>query len=97
MKRYVVDLKKPDLKKPAQAGKSSKVLDNGVKVELPTQETVRLWVRRDISASSYFLGMLMRYPDLVDQLADELYKRILADEKGALIDRIHAKAETHAG
>lgn len=82
---------------PRKAGAKSSKLENGVKVEMPSQENVRLWVRRDISASSYFLGMLLRYPDLVDQLADELYKRILADEKGAVIDRIHAKAETHAG
>lgn len=71
--------------------RNTKVLDNGVKVEVPTQEQVRLWVKQDLAASSYFLGMLLRYPDLVDRIADELFKRVQSDEHGALIDRIKEK------
>lgn len=69
--------------------RNSTELDNGVKVEMPTKDQVRLWVKQDINASSYFLSMLLRYPDLVDKIADEFYERIVSEEQGALIDHIN--------
>lgn len=68
--------------------KEFKTLETGVKVEMPTKDQVREWIKRDISASSYFLAMLLRYPDIVEALADELYKRIISEEQGALIDHV---------
>lgn len=69
--------------------RNSTELENGVKVEMPTKDQVRLWVKQDINASSYFLSMLLRYPDLVDKIADEFYERIVSEEQGALIDHIN--------
>lgn len=68
--------------------KEFKTLETGVKVEMPTKDQVREWIKRDISASSYFLGMLLRYPDICEKLADELYTRIVSEEQGALIDHV---------
>lgn len=56
----------------------------------PTKEQVVAWVKRDAHAASYFLAMLVRYPDIVDKIADELYDRIMSEEQGALIDSVAA-------
>lgn len=69
-------------------------MENGQK-ELfpPTKEQVRDWVKRDVSASSYFLSMMLRYPELLEELSDKLYEKILSEEQGALID--HVKKPLH--
>lgn len=56
--------------------------------EVPTREAVHGWIKRDISAASYFLSMLLRYPDIIEGMAGEVYARILKDEQGAAIDHI---------
>lgn len=68
-------------------------MENGEKVT-PSKEQVKEWVRRDITASSYFLSLVLRYPDIVESIADQLYERIMSEEQGALIDHIkNAKPE----
>lgn len=44
---------------------------------VPTLEMVKTWVKRDVDAASYFLNMLRRHPEVVDMLAQELYKKAL--------------------
>lgn len=61
--------------------------------ELPSQEQVTEWIKRDINAASYFLSMMVRYPDIVDSLAREIYERILTEEQGALIDKVRKEAK----
>lgn len=56
--------------------------------KMPSKETVKEWVRRDVSASSYFLSMLLRYPDIIENVAEQLYDRIMSEEHGAAIDHI---------
>jgi len=58
------------------------------KSAVPSKEDVVGWVKRDLTASSYFLAMVLHYPDLIERLGEELYERILSDEQGALIDKI---------
>lgn len=53
-----------------------------------TREQVYEWTKRDISAASYFLSMLLRYPDIIQGVADELYDRVMDEEQGALIDKM---------
>lgn len=53
-----------------------------------TREQVYEWTKRDISAASYFLSMLLRYPDIIQGVADELYDRVMDEEQGALIEKI---------
>lgn len=62
------------------------------KIATPNKDQVREWVRRDITASSYFLSLLLRYPDIVENIADQLYDRIMSDEHGAAIDHLREKA-----
>lgn len=71
-------------------------MENGQK-ELfpPTKEQVRDWVKRDVSASSYFLSMMLRYPELLEELSDKLYEKILSEEQGALIDHVKVKKPLH--
>lgn len=61
--------------------------------KVPTQEQVKEWVRRDITASSYFLSLLLRYPDIIENIAEQLYERVMAEESGAVID--HIKSQPH--
>lgn len=63
----------------SQAGKSSKPV---------TREQVYEWTKRDISAASYFLSMLLRYPDIIQGVADQLYDRVMDEEQGALIEKV---------
>lgn len=65
-----------------------------IEKKAPTQEQVKEWVRRDITASSYFLSLLLRYPDIVENIADQLYERIQSEANGSVID--HIKSENHA-
>lgn len=60
----------------------------------PSQEKVKEWVRRDITASSYFLSLLLQYPDIVENIAQQLYDRVMAEANGSVID--HIKSENHA-
>lgn len=69
-------------------------MENGQKSLFPpTKEQVRDWVKRDVTASSYFLSMMLRYPELLEELSDKLYEKILSEEQGALID--HMKKPLH--
>lgn len=65
----------------------------GTKPEVPSKETVKEWVRRDITASSYFLSLLLRYPDIIENIAEQLYERIMSEEQGAVIDHIKEKGD----
>lgn len=58
-----------------------------------TKEQVTEWVRRDITAASYFLSLLIRYPDIISSVADQLYDRVMKEENGSLID--HQKQENN--
>lgn len=59
---------------------------------VPSREAVHGWIKRDISAASYFLSMLLRYPDIMETMSGELYAAILKKEQGAAID--HVKDES---
>lgn len=65
-----------------------------IEKKAPSQEQVKEWVRRDITASSYFLSLLLRYPDIVENIAEQLYDRIQSEANGAVVD--HIKSEKHA-
>lgn len=56
--------------------------------KVPTKEDVHKWIKRDLTASSYFLSMLLRYPDIVESMAAEMYEKVLEREKGAGIDHV---------
>lgn len=72
-------------------------MKNGTKrpASAPSRADVNAWIARDVSAASYFLSMLLRYPDIIESIAGELYARILKEEQGALID--HVKTKENAG
>lgn len=56
--------------------------------KVPSREDVHEWIKRDISAASYFLSMLLRYPDIMESIAGEIYARVLKDEQGSGIDHV---------
>lgn len=59
--------------------------------KVPSREDVHQWIKRDISASSYFLSMLLRYPDIIESMAGELYAKVLERENGAAVDHVDEK------
>lgn len=54
---------------------------NGNVPALPSRETVVEWVKRDLDASLYFLEMLRRHPDVIEDVAGKLYDRIIKEEQ----------------
>lgn len=58
-----------------------------------TVEMVKEWVRRDIASGSYFLSMLMKHPDVVDKIAEELFNRVEEESTGSAIDHIEKRKE----
>lgn len=68
--------------------KNVKIMDklkneNGQKV---TKEMVIEWVKRDLVASHYFLGVLLRYPEVMQSCAEQIYEHAMKREGGAAID-----------
>lgn len=59
---------------------------------IPDQETVNQWVKRDLEAAHYFLGLLLRYPDAIKKASEEIYKDIKLKENGALIDKVNGSS-----
>lgn len=62
-------------------------------LEKPTVEMVTDWVQRDLKAAHYFLGLLLRYPDVVAQAAKSIHEHAMMLEGSAAIDHIQKKAE----
>lgn len=62
------------------------------KDEKPSREQVREWTKRDLLAASYFLNLLQRYPEIIDEMADLIYDHATIKENGAAIDHVNQKA-----
>lgn len=62
----------------------------------PTREQVQAWVKRDVHAMAYFVSMLIKHPEIVEKLGNELYDK--SQETGALIDNakpLHEEKTLH--
>ncbi|QCQ85056.1 hypothetical protein [Blackfly microvirus SF02] len=57
-----------------------------LKMETPTQEVVVGWIKRDLEAAHYFLGILRKYPEIIEKLGVEMFEYIKKTEMGAGID-----------
>lgn len=57
-------------------------MENGTvkKAPKPTKDQVKEWLKRDIAAASYGLRVMLRYPDLLDKFAEEIYEKMEAEE-----------------
>lgn len=58
------------------------------KIPTPTLEDVKSWIQRDLQASHYFLGLLLRHPEAIDAAANEMYQAILIKENGSAIEHV---------
>lgn len=54
----------------------------------PSKEMVIEWVKRDITAAHYFLGVVIRYPEVMDTMGAEIYDHAQKKENGAAIDHV---------
>lgn len=50
-----------------------------------TVEMVQEWVKRDVASGAYFLSMLMRHPDVVQKIADELFAEV--QRESSILDK----------
>lgn len=62
-------------------------MENGTKIK-PTKDQVLQWVKADLRSAHYFLGMLMRYPEILDSCAQQIYDHAMMKEGGAAIDQV---------
>lgn len=51
--------------------------------ETPSREMVREWIRKDLFAANYAIRLMLRYPDILDKMSDEIYERLLIEEQDA--------------
>lgn len=68
----------------------------------PSLETVKGWVKKDVESAHYLLGLVItRYPAVLDEMADTIYRHCMMTEGGAAIDGVEEigkelKEELHA-
>lgn len=63
-------------------------MENEKKMEIPSRDVVREWVKKDLHAANYALALLLRYPDIVEKMADEIYERLLIEESDKRMDEL---------
>lgn len=54
----------------------------------PTVEQVREFIKKDLEAAHYFLGLMLRYPDVLDRAAADIHGHAMSTEQGAAIDHV---------
>jgi len=54
--------------------------------EIPDKQTVIEWVKRDMHAAHYFLGLLLRYPEIVERVANDILAHVHSRENGPAIN-----------
>lgn len=72
----------------------SKTIKGGkspVTPKVPTKEQIREWVRRDLHSAHYFMGILLRYPEIMDSCAQQIYDYAMKKENGPGIDHVETK------
>lgn len=62
------------------------------KRDVPTVDVVTQWVRQDLTAAHYFLGILLRYPEIMESVGKQIYEHAMSKENGAAVD--HLKKES---
>lgn len=69
----------------------------GQNVTVPEKATVLTWIRKDLEAAHYLLGIILqRHPEIVEEMADQVYDTIMRKENGAAIDHV-AKDHSQTG
>lgn len=63
-----------------------KKTEKNKEIPTPTLEEVKSWVLKDLQASHYFLGLLLRHPEAIDAAAKEIYEAVLRKENGPAIE-----------
>lgn len=46
-----------------------------------TRDSVRKWVKKDLVAAHYFLGTLVKYPEIMESCADQLFDALQKGEQ----------------
>lgn len=58
-------------------------------VPMPDKATVLDWVKKDLGSAHYLLGLILqRHPEIIREVADSIYDKVLAKEGGAGIDHV---------
>lgn len=56
---------------------------------VPSKVEVLDWVRKDLQSAHYLLGIILtRHPEIVDEMADNVYETVMRKEQGAAIDHV---------
>lgn len=67
-------------------------------IEKPTLDQVKEWTKKDLLAAAYFLNLLQRYPEIIDQMAKTIYDHAMLKENGPAIDHVEPqKSRKYAG
>lgn len=55
---------------------------------IPPPEQVEIWVKKDLEAAHYFLGLLLQYPEVIKTAAAQIHAHVMAKENGSAIDHV---------
>jgi len=62
--------------------------------ETPSLETVKKWVVKDLESAHYMLGLVLhRHPEIIEEMAQNIYDAVMRKEQGAGIDHVPAMEE----
>lgn len=56
--------------------------------KIPSLDEVKEWTKKDLQAATYFLGMLQRYPEIIDAIATLIHHHAKTTEQGAAVDKL---------
>lgn len=77
------------MSKTNKTGGAAKGGPSSISKKVPTMEDVIGWVRKDLQSAHYLLGIvLMRHPELVDEIGRSVYETVMRKEQGPAIDHV---------
>lgn len=65
------------------------VPSSALKVGVPTKENVLEWVRKDLEAAHYLLGIVLhRHPEIIEEMGETVYETVMRKESGSAINHV---------
>jgi len=55
----------------------------------PSKATVLEWVRKDLEAAHYLLGIILhRHPEIIEEMGETVYETVMRKESGPAINHV---------
>lgn len=61
--------------------------------DAPTPDRILEWVKKDIECANYCLSFVLRDPEILKRMAQEIFDAAMTKENGSLIDHVRQREE----